>query len=744
MKYSASHLVLAACLATASVIAAPSFALAQDQAAAPAKDDSITEVTITATKRTTTAQKTPVAITVYTADALQAAGVHDMAALATIDPSLNITKSTGAAYVAIRGIASADVTEIGDPSVPIARDGFFVNRSFNIATSMYDLERIEVLKGPQGTLFGRNSTGGLVSIVTAKPTKRLGGDLAVTLGDYGQETLDGDVNLPLSDMFQLRIAGFQSKHDGYRTLTTVNRTGDDEDVSSARATLAFEPFEHFKGLVSVQADKVGGVGDVAMDGPIASGILPDFSSSQAKTFDSYQPTSTNTHSTRYRWEFSYDNLPLGMTLFYAGGVDHSTWHHTLDSSGSATNLSQFTQTERPNTTNNEIRIASPDDGRFTYQFGYFNFQEINDVNSGLLQHGAPFEGLYLIHFDYHVKTKSEAVFATVGYKLTDNLKLTVGARSTKDTKVRTGNAVLDLTVASGGYLALPSNGCYFGPPPPGGCTHLIVTTPGNGNIEQTKPTYHVGLDWNWDTNKLLYAKFDTGYKSGGFNSNGNSPSVPYGPETMQAFEIGSKNRFLDNHLQLNVDAFHQNYSGYQASQTTAALGNAPGIQNAGGAKIDGLEMQLTARDDSFGRIDVNATLLKTAFDNFTAIDASGAVLQIGGNRLPNAPNFSTSVAWEKGFNVAGGTLTPHADMKTSSSYYYTFFNFQDTMQKAFTTGNLALTWAPANDTWSLQAYVHNVSDTVVLTNAARNYNSNFNTYQFAPPRTYGIKLSVHY
>ena len=412
MKYTPSRLALAACLVTASLVAAPSLVLAQDQAAAPvaAKDDSITEVTVTATKRTTTAQKTPVAITVYTADALQAAGVHDMAALATIDPSLNITKSTGAAYVAVRGIASADVTEIGDPSVPIARDGFFVNRSFNIATSMYDLERIEVLKGPQGTLFGRNSTGGLVSIVTAKPTKHLGGDLAVTLGDYGQETVDGDVNLPLSDMFQLRLAGFQSKHDGYRTLTTVNRDGDDEDVSSARATLAFAPFEHFKGLVSVQSDKIGGVGDVAMDGPIASGFVPDFSRSQAKTFDSFQPTATDTHSTRYRWEFSYDNLPLGMTLFYAGGYDHSTWHHTLDSSASATSLSQFTQVERPNTKNNEIRIASPDDGRFTYQFGYFNFDEVNDVNSGLLQHSAPFDGLYLIHFDYRIHTKSEAVF----------------------------------------------------------------------------------------------------------------------------------------------------------------------------------------------------------------------------------------------------------------------------------------------------------------------------------------------
>jgi iron complex outermembrane receptor protein len=753
MKHTVSRLAICASLLATGSLLLPVTAFAEDQAPAASPDNGIVEIIVTATKRATTAQKTPVAMTVYSADVLQAAGVHDMAALATIDPSINITKSSGAAYVAVRGIASADTTEIGDPSVPIARDGFFVNRSFNIATSLYDLERVEVLKGPQGTLFGRNSTGGLISIVTAKPKKSFGGDVSVTVGDYSQRTVDGNINLPLNDKMQLRIAGFASKHDGYRTLTTVNSEGDDEDVSSARATLAFQPFEHFKGLATIQVDKIGGVGDVAMDQPLGHNdadtgedlsTTPSFSAKQAKTFDAYQPSATDTHSTRYRLELTYDNLPLGMTLYYAGGYDHSTWHHTLDASSSAEDLTQFVQTERPDTWNNEIRIASPDNNRFTYQFGYFNFKETNNVDSGLVKRSGLFDGLDLIHFNYLIETKSEAFFATAGYKFTDNLKLTIGARSTHDTKVRTGEANLDLTVASGGYLAIPYNGCYFGPPPEGGCSHINIITPGNGSVDQSKPTYHLGLDWNWDTNKLLYAKFDTGYKSGGFNSNGSAPSVPYGPETMQAFEVGSKNRFFDNHLQLNLDVFHQDYSGYQASQTTSALGGAPGIQNAGDATIDGLEVEAVSQTAAIGRVSFNASFLNTEFDDFTAVDASGASLSIGGNKLPNAPDFSAGLSWEKDFHGAGGTWTPHADVKTSSSYYYTFFNFNDTKQEAYTTGNVALTYTPDSEKWSLQAFIHNVSDEVVLTNAARNLNSNFDTYQFAPPRTYGVKLSVHY
>lgn len=720
-----------------------------EAAAANAADNSVTnlsEVVVTATKRETSAQKTPVAITVYSGAALEASGVHSLEGLTTIDPSVNLTKSTGAAYVAVRGVASTDVTEIGDPSVPIARDGFFVNRSFSIATSMYDLERVEVLKGPQGTVFGRNSTGGLISIVTAKPKDTLGGDINLTVGDYNQQTAEGAINIPVGDMIQVRAAGITSRHDGYRTETGINRSGDDEDVNSGRLSVAFEPFAHFKGLVSAQIDKIGGAGDVVDDQPLQSGkgTPVSFTTSQSKTFAAYQPSSENIRSDRYRWEFTYDALPFGTTLYYGGGFDRSAWDHSLDSSSSATNLSQFVQKERPDTWNHEIRLSSPDSNRWTWQVGYFDFSEENNLVSELHQTGGQFTGLNLIQFTYNVKTTSEAFFGTTSYKLTDNLKVTMGARETNDVKTRTGNAVLDLTVASGGFLALPYNACYFGPPPPGGCSHLIQTTPGNGHIDQSKPTYHFGVDWNWAPANLLYVKYDTGYKSGGFNSNGSAPSVPYNPETMEATEIGSKNRFLDNHLQLNADVFHQDYSGYQASQVTAALGGAPGIQNAGSATIDGLEVQATYVNDLLGRFDLNSTYLHTKFASFTALDGAGNPVAIGGNKLPNAPELSTNIAWERDFKAFGGTLTPRADVKISSSYFFSFFNTLDTRQDAYTTGNLSLTYAAPGSKWSVQGFVHNITDEVVLANAARNYNSNLNTYQFAPPRTFGVRLSADF
>ena len=743
MKTTVSLAVLAACIASTGFSVRTAHA---DAADAGSSATSLTEVVVTATKRTTSAQKTPIAMTVYSGEALADEGVHDLAGLSTIDPSVNLTKSAGAAYIAVRGIASTDLTEIGDPSVPIARDGFFVNRSFSIATSMYDLERVEVLKGPQGTVFGRNSTGGLVSIVTAKPSSQYGADASVTVGDYSQETVEGSVNLPVSDRLQLRVAGFDSAHDGYRNQLGINQKGDSEDERSARISAAVQPVDHLKANVTLQIDKVAGVGDVVDDQPLQSGSgkSVNFSVSQSENFVSYQPSWTNTHTVRGRWEFTYDALPFGASLYYGGGYDKASWDHFLDSSASASSLSQFVNHERPDTWNHEIRISSPDTGRLTYQFGYFYFNEVNNLNSYLVNRNGQFNNMDLIDFIYNVKTTSQAYFGTASYKLTDDLKVTVGARDTNDVKTRTGNAYLDLTVASGGFLATPFPGCYFGPPPPGGCSHLVNTTPGNGHIDETKPTYHLGLDWTWASNKLLYAKYDTGYKSGGFNSNGSAPSVAYGPETVDSIELGSKNRFLDNHLQVNADAFYQDYKGYQASQFTPALGGGPGIQNAGSAKISGVEFEVLYRSDVLGKISVNSTVMHTRFDDFIALDSTSTPHQIGGDKLPNAPELTANIAWEKDFDAFNGTLTPRADIKTSSSYFYSFFNTLDTEQGAYTTANAALTFSPHNAKWSIQAFVHNLTDEVVLANAQRNYNSNLNTYQFQPPRTYGVKLSAHF
>ncbi len=228
----------------------------------------IGDIVVTANRVASSAQKTAVSLSVFSGADIAAAGVTSVQNLGSIDPSVNVTTNTGSNYVAVRGIASTDVTEIGDPSVPIARDGFFTNRSFGIATLIYDLQRVEVLKGPQGTLFGRNSTGGLINIITRRPGKDLAGNASIEYGNYDTVNAELGADIPVGDRIQLRFSGAARRHDGYRYLTGVNIRGDDDNTVSGRATVAFQPFEGFEGLVQYQHDDVDDIGDVAAQFPV--------------------------------------------------------------------------------------------------------------------------------------------------------------------------------------------------------------------------------------------------------------------------------------------------------------------------------------------------------------------------------------------------------------------------------------------------------------------------------------------
>ena len=737
--FNAARCASASLLAISAFIATP--ALAADQAGDTAGKGGLQEIVVTANRVETASQKTPIALTVYSGADLAAKGVSNVQALSSIDPSVNVTSSTGAAYVAVRGIASTDVTETGDPSVPIARDGFYTNRSFNIQSSMYDVSRVEVLKGPQGTLNGRNSTGGLIAIITNRPTNISGGYASVGLGNYGAFESDLGVNIAVSDSFQMRASGTYRYHDGYRTITGLPNgqtlRGDDANVASGRFQIAWKPAEGLRLWASYQHDSVTGVGDVTKDSTLGTrASLADVS-----TFPGTAPTLTRLTGDRIRWEAVYDALPAGLSLTYAGGWDKSDWRHRLDATGPVYDaVRQFIQSENPTTWNHEVRLANNANSRLFVQTGWFHFQEANVINSGLYNvqmtgafaPGGPLAAMgqpdkYGIKFDYNILTKSDGVFAQLAYRLNDQIKLSLGARNTWDSKVRTGQAV----------LFLPALASPFAPA-------LTLNTPGNGTMSKSQPTFHVGLDYQVTPRSLIYAKFDTGYKAGGFNSNGSAASVSYDPEKLSAFEIGTKNRFLDNNLQVNAAAFYFDYSGYQASRSEAALSGGAGIFNVGSAKIMGAELQTIALLGGV-RLDSNIALLHTEFGQGIIVrDGAGNDRSIAGHSLPNAPDFVATFGVEKAFALDFGTITPRVDGKYSSAFYYDVFNDADTRSNSYVTGNASINFKPAAGNWQIDAFIRNFTDKVVLANAARNYVANKNTYQFQAPRTFGIRASVKF
>lgn len=747
--------VVATLLASASVIAMPGLALAQSQpAGGSANQPGLEEIVVTANRVETSAQDTPISLNAYTGDDLQDQGVNSVRDLAVIDPSVNVSNSAGAGYVAVRGIASTDVTEIGDPSVPVARDGFFVNRSFSLYASMYDVARVEVLKGPQGTLNGRNSTGGLISIITRRPDFQNGGYANFEAGNFN--TLNGEIgaNLALSDSLAVRASGTLLTHDGYRQSTGPARFGDDENFASGRIQAAFRS-GGFSAWASYQHDYRDVNGDAQFKTTL-NVVPPSFG--DARFYPSFVPTYTKLEGDRVRWEASYDT-PGGLNFIYSGGYDKQNWQNRLDATGlngsSFPANRQFRQIERPETWNHEFRVSNDKGNRLFFQAGYFRFSENNVIDSGLYnlemqgplfgpggilsaQPNADQSNRFGIKFDYGVKTRSQAVFGQIEYDISEQLELSLGARYTWDKKDRVGQAVLVLPA-----LAFPLCGNTF--PAAGSCPPFPLTNLGNGSLNDSQPTWHVGLNYRPNDDTLIYFKYDRGYKSGGFNSNGSAASVPYGAEQLDAFEIGAKNSFMDNKLQLNLAGFFFDYRGYQASQSSAAVGGGNGIFNVGSAKIFGLEGSVVALLGEATRINLNAAFLDTQFgQNISVRNGGGTSVSIGGNTLPNAPAFSTTAGIEHDFALGDGKLSMRVDARYSSSFYYSVFNGADTKSNSYALANASITYKPGNGIWKVQGFIRNIFDKQVLSYASQNFVSNTNTYQFQPPRTYGVRVGFEF
>ena len=725
----------------------PARGVAGPGASGPA--DMLQEVIVTAEKHRESAQKTAISMSVYSGGQLRRQGVTSIRSLTTIDPSINFTTQTGSAYVAIRGIASTDVTETGDPAVAISEDGFFTNRSYDLFASLFDLQQIEVLKGPQGTLYGRNAAGGVINIITQKPTKKFGGYLTADAGNYGAELFEGALNVPLGAHLQARISAESTYHQGYRRNPGFEN-GDNANNRAVRLQLAFQPWAGFDGWLEIQHSQESGTGDVAYTGPlgtsgrgVSGGVTPAIPYARASGFPLYAPFSLGMTDTRYQWRFIQKDLPGGLMLTYLGGYDSVQYQHQTDSTlypQTANPPTQFIQNENPGTQNEEIRLTSAPDSRLFWQVGGFYFRERNSpLSSGLKEEGGPYNGLYLIDFHYGVLTTSEAGFGQVQYSLTRKLKVSAGLRYTRDHKARNGNAYLNCPIAGIPPFLYGALGCVGTPP--------TVVTPGNGNITESKTTYHLGINWYPTSATMVYAKYDTGYKAGGFNSNGSAPSVNYGPETVKSFEVGTKNTLLHHRLEADLSLFDMKYDGYQASQYTHVIsGSATGVFNAGNADDYGAEGQIAYLLTPRTRFNLNATWLHAKFISGSAVDAStGLSTPLSGDYLPNAPAASATASLQHTVGLPNGAaLTAQIDGKYQSRFYFDIFNHPDTSQRAYAMGDASLTYLPESGRWSVEGYVRNFSNEVVLADAARNPTAAGNNYEFQPPRTYGVRVTAHF
>lgn len=684
------------------------------QVAEGAPEEGLGDIVVTANKRESSSQSTPIALSAFTGEKLAASGAVDLRSLQNVAPTLQISVTQANTLVTIRGISSRDFTEIGDPAVAVSIDNFYIQRAAALNAGLFDVERVEVLRGPQGTLYGRNATAGAVNISSVKPT--LGstkGFAAIDYGNYNTLRAEGAINLPLGETLALRASFLSSSHDGYSKTSGVARDGDDDDSKAVRLHLLYEPTSNLSFLLTGEYTALGGVGPVAYGQPykrtstgaVDHGVV-DIADRDNWALNTSGSIDVKTKSVRGQVKYDLG----GAEITYLGGYRKFDFHRINDSDGTAINSNvgylTFPQNESEDTQNHELRITSNDKGAFTWQAGLYYFKEQNDLLS-YFGFANTVPATYARTFSYDVGAESKAAFAQIGYRLTEQLQVEGGIRYSKDSKYRVGYNIV--------------NG---------------VQTNQNSRTEGNKVTWHAGLNAQLTDDSLLYAKVDTGYKSGGFTD-----LNEYGPEAVTAYEIGSKNRFLDDKVQANLIGFYYDYTGLQVSQYRADARTQ--IVNAGKAEIYGIEFEGIVKPTPSDRIDLSVNWLHARYKDF-AVAVGGVNVSYAGNPMIQAPDWAISGGYEHIFDVAGGELTARVQSRFQSRSYFSYRAYLSESEKAFSKTDLTLNYAPAGADWNVLLYLRNVENFRAIGEVTEYATTGVYRFQFGEPRTFGGRLTYRF
>ena len=754
-------------------------------AAITAGTNVIETVTVTAEKRQSTAQKVAIPLTAVDGNMLDAMGIVGFKELGMRVPSLRFGAGVtgGENVITMRGLGSQNTTPGGDSPVAYSVDGVTLQRTTSVDPEFYDIERIEVLRGPQGTLYGRNSVGGSINVITNKPTDTLGGGVDVLVGDYSARIFRGWVNAPLIDRpdFKLyaRVTGVSAEHDPYSknlsTAPTATHNQDAQDFQMLRGQLYMEFGPDLNVLLSASSTSnrdpvatnvtwweaptrylIGAAPNPPL-GPgnqtIAIGSPCDFST-QAK----FKPR-----------VFCHDSPEIAdnRVSLYAGTVNWNVGFATLTSvTGYATSkVSQISDGDgsdvpmamgtawflRQRQISEEVRLASNDEAsplKWIAGFYYFwadNFENFAYIDTGLNDNftAPPFSGFgdeftFLSHG--FTKTEAFAPFGQLDYDLAKTsmdipLTITLGARYSDDRKY--GFNFLNFKLPALG-LAFPSSGPF---------SKSWGQWTGKG-----------GLTWQVDDDVMAYVSASRGYLSGG---NIIGLATVYGPESMWSYDAGMKSRFWDNRVQLNIAAYHEEIQHLQVfvqSSTQSGINNVNGI-----TQVNGVELELDAIPIDNLRFNATVNINRSTYGNYITSDTRfgvpppgctlgplGNLCNFKGHTLNQTPPYTVDLGAEYTFVTDFGSITPRVDSFISGKVQFLPDNFITSQQKPYTLTNLRLTWISTDGHYKADAFVNNIENADVISNDSLQSISlgqgllEPDNFAYYPPRTVGFRFGVTY
>ena len=701
-----------------------------------AQEETIDVILVTATKTgQTKLQDTPIAITALSADDLENSGATNVADLVQITPGLSVSENAGMARIYVRGVGT-NLDFVGsDPSTTVHLDGVYVARPQAIFSTFLGVDRVEVLRGPQGTLYGRNSIGGTINVISEMPTEEAFAKARLELGNFDKRSLMLGVGGPLaSDVVMGNLFALKSQHDGYVENNSPTGESDlmDEDTWAIKAALRFAFNRNVDLILRTDAAKEDDSGTVYKptfrngDGstpPPLQTLSPDLEDDPHTVnipVDPQNPGFKNNFKTYNKGnsaELNYTFNNFTLTSLTAYRTQDMDWAADSDWSEIDSRLSMIR--ERQDQISEELRISSQT-ALMDWTAGLYYFQEEADFEFNaklVIPFPAAAGASSTITSD--VETEALAAFYQSTFYLSDAFSSTLGIRYSKEEKTFNNSGSLN-TVAG--------------------------TTPLFSLIDETKSwhawTPKAGLEFRPADTQLLYMSVSEGFKSGGYNASAASPA--FDPEKLTAYEFGYKSQWLDRKLSTNLALFFYDYRDMQVQSFQVAEDSSPQviISNAAEATVKGIELETFWRPSSRVDISFNVAYLDATYDKFiTAVANATEGVDASDNYLNSSPRWKTNTALQYHLPVADGEITSRLEWYWQTEEYYTAFNDPVSSQGTYGIINARIGYTKADESWGIALYGKNL-DNKEYTNAIQDFSPLGVTKSINAPRTYGIAVTA--
>jgi len=708
-----------------------------------AQDTVLEEVVVTASKRALALEDLAGSANVLGADKLGPGGIQEVRDMQVDIPNLSLGDQFGFARVFMRGIGMTSIDIGGEGAVAFLQDGAIVPRPAAQLMGMFDLDQVEVLRGPQGTLYGRGATAGAINMVTSKPGDEFGGYASMTVGNYGLTKFQGAVDLPLSSALSLRLATSIDKRDGYGENKFNGQDINDRDAQGYRATVAYDAGGRFSAILSAQYyeeddqnyafNYLGPSQGTTLPVPLAVPILGG--RTVGMVGGGFQDINSDQEAINDR-DGSLVNLTLNFDINDATSVKSITSVQSLDrflrDDLDSTDVNLFGQnnyTEESDSISQEFILNYSTD-RLDVIGGLMYFEEdlFGEVRVPLTNLcsllapalcGTPIgdflnSGNYLQDGD--VDIEAWGAYAEASYTVNEQWTVIAGLRYNYEERTGAGSFIFDA---------------------------IALDVPTNQTESWNDVTPRITVQYRPNDNLMIYGTYTEAFKSGVINTGSLSP--PLDPETVDAFELGLKGTNAANTFRYSLAAFLYDYKDLQISfvDETSTVSTI----NAAEAENYGLELELNGNLGNGFSVDLYLTYLSAEYEDFVNGDyANGfAITDLSGNTLPNAPETTAKLGltWEGA--VGSGVLRVRGEAYYQDDVYFTEWNRTDAYQEAYEQYNATVEYA-WSDAWTVSVWGRNLSDEDVISNniiTAPLYDS-LRVGALLPPRTFGATVGYQF